>query len=415
MTSSADGIPVPPDFRSDNSDVTDHSPSLPLSSLSSTSFDTAEVRVKVGGEEVPFHACYLYARIRPIKSDATPNGTGLPVVRADGLTSVTAMLRFREYIYCDHCMWGALETEADWGELCVLGQRHSLPHLLFIVSSQMEKQKVLNEKNVLRFLSVTEECPPDVLCPSALAIAAQNFESLLKDLRGVKKETFLLITSRYQEMCPKGDAAKGPPLARSLASLQLPPTSTFKRDMEQLLIGATGAEADLHIEVSASPTASPAASPPVVHLHSPVLRLNEVKSDVFGGAKLMLSKESALELFRFIYTGEFNLQTLNPSMADELLSEIDSILPHSSHLYRILQPVLSLSVAVSDPVRAVDIFMHLLTTSGVSSSLHLLPRIANVIVKHLSSSRVMAAVRKNVRSVEALQYLLERVPLCYHH
>jgi hypothetical protein len=38
----------------------------------------------------------------------------------------------------------------------------------------------LNEKNVLRFLSVTEECPPEVLCPSALAIAAQNFETLLK-------------------------------------------------------------------------------------------------------------------------------------------------------------------------------------------------------------------------------------------
>jgi hypothetical protein len=117
---------------------------------------------------------------------------------------------------------------------------------------------------------------------------------------------------------------------------------------------------------------------------------------------------------RFIYTGGFNLQALTPAMANELLSELDSILPQSSHLYRVLQPVLSLSVAVSDPVKAVDIFMHLLTTSGVSSSLHLLPRIANVIVKHLGSSGVMEAIRKNVRSVEALQYLLERVPVVYH-
>jgi hypothetical protein len=37
-----------------------------------------------------------------------------------------------------------------------------------------------------------------------------------------------------------------------------------------------------------------------------------------------------------------------------------------------------------------------------------------VIVKHLGSSGVMEAIRKNVRSVEALQYLLERVPVVYH-
>jgi hypothetical protein len=69
--------------------------------------------------------------------------------------------------------------------------------------------------------------------------------------------------------------------------------------MEQLLLGATAAEADLHVQTGVALGASLATYPPVIHLHSPVLRLNEVKSDLLTGSRLLLSKESAMELFKY--------------------------------------------------------------------------------------------------------------------